>query len=63
MRRRLHMDRGDLLFVAGVFVSVFLPMIIVFVGSGKQWRAAEEKAHARRRAEYRISARLLRLDI
>ena len=59
------MDRRDLLFVAGMltslFVSVFLPLIIVL--SGKQWRAAEDRARARRIAEHRMNARLLRLDI
>jgi hypothetical protein len=61
------MDRRDLLFVAGmltsIFVSIFLPIISAFVLSGKQWRAAEDRARARRIAEYRMNARLLRLDI
>ena len=59
------MDRRDLLLVAGmlvsIFVSIFLPMIIVL--SGKQWRAAEEKARARRMAEHRMNSRLLRFNI
>ena len=59
------MDRRDLLFVGGmlvsIFVSVFLPMIIVF--SGKQWREAEERARERRMAEHRMNARLLRFNI
>jgi hypothetical protein len=45
-------------FVA-IFVAIFLPLIL----SGEQWRAAEEKARARRIAEARMNARLLRLDI
>jgi hypothetical protein len=61
----LRMDRRDLLFVASmlvtIFVSIFLPMIIVL--SGKQWKAAEEKARARRMAEHRMNARLLRFNI
>jgi len=60
------MDRRDLLFVAGMlasFVSIFLPIIIAFVLSGKQWRAAQDRARARRIAEYRMNARLLRLNI
>jgi uncharacterized protein YpmB len=44
---------------AGIFVAIFLPLIL----SGEQWRAAEEKARARRIAEARMNARLLRLDI
>jgi hypothetical protein len=36
------MDRWDLLYVAGAVVTMFLPIIIAFVGSGKQWRAAHK---------------------
>jgi hypothetical protein len=43
----------------GIFVAIFLPMIL----SGEQLRAAEEKARARRLAEARMNARLLRLNI
>jgi hypothetical protein len=60
------MDRRDLLFVAGMLasiVSIFLPIISAFVLSGKQWRAAEDRARARRIAEHRLNARLLRLNI
>ena len=59
------MRRWDLLFVAGTLASIFVPMIIVFVVvlSGKQWRAEQERARARRMAEYRMNARLLRLNI
>jgi hypothetical protein len=50
------------LFVAIFFSllpAIFLPLIM----SGKEWKAAEEKARARRMAEHRMNARLLRLDI
>ena len=57
------MDRWDLLFVAGTVVSIFLPIIVAFVGSGKHWRAAQDRARARRMAEHRMNARLLRLNI
>jgi hypothetical protein len=60
------MDRRDMLFVAGMlasFVSIFLPIISAYVLSGKQWRAAQDRARARRLAEYRMNARLLRLNI
>jgi hypothetical protein len=61
------MDRQDLLFVAGmlasILVSIFLPIISIFVLSGKQWRAAEDRARERRMAEHRMNARLLRLNI
>ena len=45
-------------FVA-VFVAIFLPLIL----SGEQWRAAQDRARARRMAEHRMNARLLRLNI
>jgi hypothetical protein len=63
------MDRRDLLLVVGTlasFVSIFLPIVIALSGkvlSGKQWKEAQERAHARRIAEYRMNARLLRLNI
>ncbi len=59
------MDRWDLLFVAGMLASIIVPIIIVFVVAlpGKQWRTAQDRAHARRIAEYRMNARLLRLNI
>jgi len=46
------------LFVA-LFAAIFLPLMM----SGKQWRAAQDRARARRMAEHRMNARLLRLDI
>ena len=53
---------GAAIFVAifvGIFVAIFLPLIL----SGEQWRAAQDKARARRMAEHRMNARLLRLNI
>jgi hypothetical protein len=53
---------GAAIFIAifiALFVAIFLPLIL----SGKQWRAAEERARARRMAEHRMNARLLRLNI
>jgi hypothetical protein len=46
------------IFVA-ISVAIFLPLIL----SGKQWRAAQDRARARRMAEHRMNARLLRLNI
>jgi hypothetical protein len=57
------MNRWELLYVAGTLATIFLPIIIVFVGSGKRWREARERARARRIAEARMNARLLRLNI
>jgi hypothetical protein len=42
---------------AAIFVAIFLLM------SGKQWRAAQDRARARRIAEHRMNARLLKLNI
>jgi hypothetical protein len=46
------------IFVA-IFVAVFLPLFL----SGEQSSAAQESERARRIAEARMKARLLRLDI
>ncbi len=54
------MNRWDLLFVAGTFASIFVPIISAFVLSG---RVAQDRARARHIAEYRMNARLLRLNL
>jgi hypothetical protein len=46
------------LFVA-LFVAIFVPLIL----SGKEWRAAEERARARRLADAKMNARLLRFNL
>jgi hypothetical protein len=45
------------IFVA-IFVA-FLPLVLV----GRQWRAAQDRERARRIADARMNARLLRLNI
>ena len=45
------------------FFSFFLPMLIFFTGSEKEWKAAEDKARERRMAEHKMNARLLRMNI
>jgi hypothetical protein len=60
VRRRLHM--GVAIFVA-IYLALFVAIFSALIMSGKQWRAAEERARARRMAEHRMNARLLRLDI
>ena len=45
--------------LVAMFLAIFLPLIL----SGKQWRAAQDRARARRMAEHRMNARLLRLNI
>jgi hypothetical protein len=53
------------LFVAiffGLFIAIlllFLPLIL----SGKRWRVAQDRVRARRMAEHKMNARLLRLNI
>jgi hypothetical protein len=44
---------------AGILVAIFLPLIL----SGKEWRAAQDRARERRIADARMNARLLRLNI
>jgi uncharacterized membrane protein len=53
---------GAAIFVAisvAIFVAIFLPLIL----SGEQSRAAQDRARARRMADHRMNARLLRLNI
>jgi hypothetical protein len=54
------------LFVAifvSMLVAIFLPMAGAFALSGEQGKAARDAALARRAAEHRMNARLLRLNI
>ena len=44
---------------AAIFVAIFLPLML----SGERWRAAQDRARARRIADARMNARLLRLNI
>ena len=46
------------IFVA-LFVAIFLPVIL----SGERWRAAQDRVRARRIADARMNARLLRFNI
>jgi len=59
------MDMQPAVFAAiiGAFVSIAIALIGGSVLSGKEWREAQERARARRVAEHRMNARLLRLDI
>jgi hypothetical protein len=47
---------------AGILVAIFLSFLPLIL-SGKRWKAAEEKARARRIADARMNARLLRLNL
>ena len=55
----LHVRAAILIAMFVALAAGFLPLLL----SGKQWRAAEERARARRMAEHRMNARLLRLNI
>lgn len=48
------------IFVA-VFAANFLPFMLIL--PGERWRAAEERARARRIADAKMNARLLRLNL
>jgi hypothetical protein len=45
--------------ILAIFLAIFLPLFL----SGERWKAAEEKARARRIADAKMNARLLRLNI
>jgi preprotein translocase subunit SecG len=46
-----------------VFVAIFFAILLPLVLSGKRWKAAEEKARARRLVDAKMNARLLRLNL
>ena len=49
-----------------IYVALFVAIFLLFLPlmmSGKQWRAAQDSLRARRMAEHRMNARLLRFDI
>ena len=51
----------------GLLVALVLPLtvaiILPFILSGERWKAAQEKARARRLADAKMNARLLRLNL
>jgi hypothetical protein len=47
--------------LVAIFVAIFLPITLIL--SGERWRAAQDRARARRIADARMNARLLRLNI
>jgi len=53
---------GAAIFIA-MFVAIFVAILLPLILSGKEWTAAQDRARARRMAEHRMSARLLRLNI
>ena len=53
---------GAARFVA-IFLALFVAIFLLMITSGKQRRAAQERERARRLAENRMNARLLRFNI
>jgi len=49
--------------LVAIFFPLFVAICFALIMSGKRWRAAEDRAHARRIADARMNARLLRLNI
>jgi hypothetical protein len=64
VRRRLHMHTtaAAIAIFAGMFLAIFVSFLPLFL-SGERGRAAQERALARRMAEHRMNARLLRLNL
>jgi preprotein translocase subunit Sec63 len=50
------------IFIA-VFISIFVAIFLPLMVSGKRWAEAQEKTRARRIAEAKMNARLLRLNL
>jgi hypothetical protein len=46
-----------------IFIALFVAIFLASIMSREQWRAAQERERARRLAEHRMNARLLRLNI
>jgi hypothetical protein len=49
--------------LVAVLFAILIAICIPFVMLGKRWKAAEDRAHARRLADARMDARLLRLNL
>jgi hypothetical protein len=50
------------IFIA-IFFALFVAIVLTLILSGERWRAAQDRARARRIADARMNARLLRLNI
>jgi uncharacterized membrane protein affecting hemolysin expression len=54
---------GFIAISAAVLVSVSIAIFLPLMFSGKWWKAEQNKARARRLADAKINARLLRLNL
>jgi hypothetical protein len=50
------------IFVA-IFAGLFVAVLFSLIQSGKEWRAAQDRSRARRIADAKMNARLLRFNI
>jgi hypothetical protein len=46
-----------------IFISIFVAIFLAFLPLLPQWTAAEDRARARRLADAKMNARLLRLNL
>ena len=53
----------DAAILVAILIPSFVTMFLAFLMSGKEWKAAQDKARERRMAEHRMNARLLKLNI
>jgi hypothetical protein len=49
--------------LVAILVSLLIAVVLPLAFSGERWRAAQEKARARRLADARMNARLVRLNL
>jgi hypothetical protein len=49
--------------LVAIYTALFVAILLALIMSGKQWKAAQDRARERRMAEYRMNARLLSLNI
>jgi hypothetical protein len=57
------MNRWEVLSGVGMIVTLFLPLAIIFAGSGKSRRAAQERERQRRLTDAKMNAIVLRMNI
>jgi hypothetical protein len=58
----MHTTASAIALFAGMFLAILLSFLPLFL-SGERARAAQDRAPARRMAEHRMNARLLRLNL
>jgi cbb3-type cytochrome oxidase subunit 3 len=63
--KRYRLFVGDCTVAVAIFVAIFVGIFVAIflILSGKHWKSAQDRARARRMADARMRARLLRLNI